>query len=466
MTKVFLFGIDGSAPNLIFNEWINDLPNIRRLMKTGAYAKMNSTIPPVTIIAWSAIASGKDASQIGAFSYTIRDPETNKSKIVSSKQIKTDMIWDILSKQNKRTVSLNVPLTYPVKPINGVMVSGFLTPGIDSNCAYPEDIKEKIKLLGNYETFFDISGMAGYKSMDLDVLLKRTYEMTNMQIALLKDLIVNEEWDFFMQVIIGSDRLQHMLWRHFDKTHRRFIANSEYKNSLKDYYIFLDGKLGEILEIIHEKLGDDVVVIVASDHGMVKQEGKININNWMMEKGYLILKEEFKKETDSGKTRMKFEGIDLDRTAAYATGAYHARIFINKAVVGEDYEGFRRKLIEELKAIPDDKGQPLKTEVFKAEETYAYPEHPECPDLTVYFDELRWAANPDFGMFGLYSWESAFGADNAGHSMQGCFIISGKGIKAKGDLGEVEIYQLAPTILQLVGVPVPKDIKHKPIAIN
>ncbi len=461
MIKVFVCGIDGAPPELIFGRWLDELPSIKSLMEKGSYAKINSTIPPATIIAWSAFASGKEASQIGVFGHTIRDEKTNKTALANSTHVQTEMLWDILSKHNKKSIILNVPLTYPVKPINGIMISGFLTPGIETKCAYPEAVKEKIKNLGSTEFYFDVSGFAGYKGLDIDELIKRTYEMTEMQIKLLKDLVVNEEWDFLMQVFIGTDRLQHMLWRHFDETHRKFIKNSPYKDALKDYYKYLDEKLGEILKL----LDDDTTVIVSSDHGMVKQEGKININNWLMDKGYLVLKDEFKEKIKHKKSKIDYEGIDWENTVAYGTGAYHARIFINKEKVGGEYKKIREKIVEELKQITDDKGNRIKTEVFKAEDIYANPGSAECPDLTVYFDELRWASNPDFGINGLYSWETAVGADNAGHSKQGSFVIAGKGIKQKGNIGEISIYQVTPTILKLMNTPVPEDIKHEPIKI-
>ena len=90
---------------------------------------------------------------------------------------------------------------------------------------------------------------------------------------------------------------------------------------------------------------------------------------------------------------------------------------------------------------------------------------PNCPDLTVYFDDLRWASNPDLGQEGLYSWESALGADSAGHARQGCFVISGKSLKKTGDIGEVDIAQVMPTILKLLDVDIPEDIKQKNIEV-
>ena len=456
--KVFVFGIDGAPPELIFDKWLNDLPNIKRLMEKGCYARLNSTIPPSTIIAWNSMLSAKDASEIGVFNYTFKD-KNGKTQIVSSKNLKCKLIWDILGEQNKKTIALYVPLSYPVKPINGKMVSDFLTPSLNANCAYPESIKEKIKSLGNPEAFFDVAvGLAGHKGMEIPNLIKKTYEMTDMQIALLKDFLVNEDWDFFISVMIGTDRMQHMLWRHFDESHRRFIQNSPHKNALKDYYIYLDKKLGEIVKLLDK----DTTIIVASDHGMIKQEGKININNFLISEGYLVLKEGVNPKE---KQRFSTDFIDMKKTLAYGGGAYNARIYLNKEKIGKDYDKIREELISKIKRIPGDKGAPLDTKVYRKEEIYSNTSDPECPDLTVYFDDLRWASNPDLGQEGLYSWETAIGADSAGHSRQGCFIISGSQIENKGYIGEANIEQIAPTILKLLKARIPDDIKVKGINI-
>ena len=183
--RVFVFGIDGAAPELVFGKWLDDLPNIKKCIDKGMYAKVNSTIPPSTIVAWNSMFSGKDTSEIGVFSYTYKD-ENDETKLVSSLNVKTDLIWDILGKY-KKTIALYVPLSYPVKPINGVMVSGFLTPDVNGRCAYPESVREKIKEMENSDLFFDVAGgLASHKGLEIDSLLERTYKMTDMQIKLLK----------------------------------------------------------------------------------------------------------------------------------------------------------------------------------------------------------------------------------------------------------------------------------------
>lgn len=456
MGKVFLFGIDGGVPDLVFERWNNLLPNIKRLMQGGAYARMNSTIPPSTIVAWNAMISGKDPSEIGVFNYTYKD-EQGEYRLVSSKNNKAKLIWDIIGDKDKRSIALYVPLSYPVTTFPGCIVTDFMTPGIESNCAYPEHLKDKIKALGNPEGFFDVAvGLGSHKSLDPGELVNRAKEMTDMQVSLLKDLIANEQWDFCMAVMLGTDRLQHMLWRHFDEGHRRFIVDSPHANAIRDFYVYIDQKLGEVLQLLPQ----DTTVIVASDHGMIKQEGKININNWLVKEGYLVLKE----GVDLSKsTRFKMELVDMERSLAWGGGAYNGRISINKEKLGSKWKDIRDEIAEKIIQIPDDKGNPLQTRVYTAEEIYKNVSHPECPDLTIYFDDLCWASNPDLVPEELYSWHTAIGADSAGHSRQGLFIINGPEIKRRGLMDEVDIRQVAPTLLKVLDVAVPQDIIVEPI---
>ena len=458
MTKVFLFGMDGAEPSLVFERWLNELPTIKGLMEKGSYARMTSTIPPSTIVAWNSMLSGRDTSELGIFSYTYTD-NNGERKLVSSQNIKCELLWDHLKKHDKKGVSLFVPLSYPAKPINGTMVSGFLSPGVESNCAYPAELQEKIKNVEKPDLFFDVTaGLANHKKLDPEEMIKRVYEMTKMQLKILKEQVNTPSWDVFVTVMLGTDRLQHMVWKHMDETHRDHVANSPFKDAIKDYYKYLDSQLAEILEMID----DDTVIIVASDHGMVKQEGKINLNNWLIDEGYMVLKEDVDKTV---RQRFKQSFVDMEKSIAYGGGAYNGRIFINKEKAGENYEQIREEIINKIKHIPDDQGQPLETFVYKAEEIYQDTSNKDCPDLTIYFDDLRWASNPDLGVTGLHSWKTAVGSDSAGHSRQGCFIISGPGIKNHGKMEDIQIRQVSPTIMKIINIPPPEDFSIKTLDI-
>lgn len=457
--KVFIFGIDGASPDLVFKKWKKDLPNMAKIINGGVYAETASSVPPISITAWSTMFSGRDPSEIGIFGYSYKN-KRGKSEITTSRQVQDQRIWDIASAQSRRSVVLYVPLTYPVSKIKGVMVSDFLTPSIDGNCAHPASLKNDIKKMGNPSLFFDVAvGLAGHKGMNPDDLIKKTYYMTDMQLRLAKKLL-STEWDLFTMVMLGSDRIQHMFWNHFDPKHRRYVRNSKHKNVLRDYYLYLDKHLGEMMEQIPQ----DATIMLLSDHGMVRQNGKININNWLIENGYLKLKPEYQKDFANGKkVRFSTDMVDFEKSLCYGSGAYHARVCISKKLNATRYKALREELIRKIKAIKDDRGRKIGTKVFKKEEIYKNSRHPECPDLTIYFDNLAWASNPDFGQKGLYSFESAAGADAAGHSDTGMFAMKSPLLKKKGHLTKFDAKRIAPTILKALGAKIPKTIKVKPI---
>lgn len=463
MKKVFILGIDGAPPELVFDEWLDELPNIKSLVDKGIRAKIKSSIPASTCVAWSSFTSGRDAGELGVYSYTYRvNNSYDEVRLVNSSCVKKECIWDILSKHNKKSIILNVPLTYPVKPIKGVMVSGFLTPDMNTPCVYPSNLKKEIRTIVKGDYMFDVSGFTEYKNMPKEELLKLIYKMTDQHLKLIKYLIKKEKWDLFMAVEMGSDRIMHKFWSYQDETHKKHDPRSKFKNTIKDYFQYLDKEIGEIKAMLNK----DVTFIISSDHGMKKMEGRINLNDFLIKEGYLVLKEKPK-----SLTKFRMQNVDWDKTKAYAVGSYLGRIYFNvkgrdsRGIVcpGEEYEMLREDIIAKLKIITADDGKGLDNRFYKPELIYPNGYTNEAPDLIVYFDNLLWGVNNDIGSDSLYSWSTIIGSDDAGHAPEGIFILNDKSIKEKKDLDEISILDITPTILKLMNIPLPKDLQGKPI---
>jgi predicted AlkP superfamily phosphohydrolase/phosphomutase len=233
-------------------------------------------------------------------------------------------------------------------------------------------------------------------------------------------------------------------------------------------------EFGKILELLDE----NTTIIVASDHGMIRQNGKINVNDFLIKEGYLVLKEEFmqkareKWKKEKKFTKFKLSDIDWSKTKAYEVGAYQARIYINtkaknpeRGIVDKkEYERIREEIREKLLAITDDKGNKINNRAFKPEEIYRTFDD-ECPDLIAYFDDLAWGVNNDgVGSDKLYLVGDEAGNDNAGHHPIGSFIISGPGIKKRGKIDRINILDITPTILKIYGIE-NKDLQGKAIDI-
>ena len=144
--KVLVMGIDGLDPNLV-RAWRNDLPTLDRLMEEGHYGILKSIIPPNTVPAWASLYTGLKPDKIGVYAFRERKNNEYKWRYVNVHDVKGKAIWDILSEYGKKSIIFNVPLTYPPKPINGIMATGLLTPSTGSNYTYPKDLKKKLEEL-------------------------------------------------------------------------------------------------------------------------------------------------------------------------------------------------------------------------------------------------------------------------------------------------------------------------------
>jgi predicted AlkP superfamily phosphohydrolase/phosphomutase len=460
MTKVLVIGLDGIAPELIFEKWNADLPNIKKLMANGVYGEHESTYPPATMVAWGAFFSGRDAGEQGIYAYDYRPTRDSfEKKLINSGSNNAKMLWSLTQ---KKSVVLNVPLTYPVNPINGSIVSGFLTPELDEDAVYPIELADEIEMISKGNYLFDAAGFKKYQGYDDQKLIDKVYEMSKAQYALVNHMLAKKDWDFFAHVNIGTDRMHHALWNHFDETHPRFVKNSKFKDALKDYYIYVDGEVGKILE----KIDDDTLVIVASDHGMGKLLGRVNMNEWLMKEGYLVLKEEEKTKIIA-QTRFKLHMVDWSKTRAYSFGNYQSRIYINKKgrdpqgiVTKEEFDSLRNELITKINAIPDSDGKKINNSVFKTEELYpnGFIDN-DAPDLLVYLGDNLWAPTDEIGSGKLYSQDTTVGKTVAVHTQFGFFIISGKGVTKRGKIDRISIMDFTPTILYALGETIPKELR-------
>jgi predicted AlkP superfamily phosphohydrolase/phosphomutase len=158
--------------------------------------------------------------------------------------------------------------------------------------------------------------------------------------------------------------------------------------------------------------------------------------------------------------------VDWSKTTAWAWGGYYARIFINVkgrekdgVVDPRDYESTREQLKREIEGIKGPKGEKWDTKVYKPEELY-----PVCngdpPDLLVYLDDLYWRSAGTIGHNTLYLPENDTGPDDAVHDYDGIFILYDPRKNVSGRV-DITIYDVAPTVLKLMGLQVPGGMEGR-----
>jgi predicted AlkP superfamily phosphohydrolase/phosphomutase len=452
-SKALVIGLDCAAPQWVFDRWLDDLPTIRSLTERGTFGILRSCEPPITVPAWSVMTSSRTPGSLGFYGFrNRRDHSYEAMAFADSRAVRVPRVWDLLSQAARPVVVLGVPQTYPVSRVNGVMVSCFLTPDTEkSEYTYPPELKHEIEgLVGRYMVDVD-----NFRTEEKGRLLEQIEEMTATRFRVAEHLLEVKPWDLFFMVEMGTDRIHHAFWRFFDHEHRLYEPGNPYEQAVLDYYKALDEKMGRLLRFAD----DDTAVIVVSDHGAKKMDGGICVNEWLRREGYLALKQE-----PAAPGPLKPEMIDWEKTVAWGEGGYYCRLFLNVAgrepqgvVAGEDYERVRSELKQKLEALGDPEGNPIGTIAHRPEDLYPV-RNGVVPDLLVYFGDLSWRSIGLVGGGAVHVFENDTGSDDANHAHDGLYIIAGAGIPA-GQGPEQQIQDVAPTLLQLLGEPVPPEME-------
>lgn len=461
--KVMVIGLDCAAPELVFDAWRDRLPNLRQLMERGIYGDLMSSIPAITVPAWSSMLSSKDPGVLGFYGFRNRaDYSYDKMSIATGAAVKDKRVWDYLGETGKQVIVVGVPQTYPIRPVNGHLISSFLTPSVEKQFTYPNELRYEIdRVLGGRDYDVDVPQ---FRTDDKDHLLQQIYEMNDKQFEVMRYLLDNKPWDFFMFVDMGVDRIHHGMWKYHDTTHPRHEPGNKHQHSIRDYYVHLDRQIGTLLE----RIPRETAVLVVSDHGVKAMHGGVCVNEWLRREGYLALQEE-----PEGECPIPFAEIKVDwgKTQVWGSGGYYARIFMNVegrepqgTIPAAQYEGFRDQLAEALRSIPAPDGSDIGTQVFKPQDVYRQVRN-IAPDLIVYFGGLSWRSVGSFGYDDVYTFENDTGPDDANHAENGMFILVKPRGKKGGRLVESRhLMDVAPTILDLFGLPIPADMQGQLIA--
>jgi predicted AlkP superfamily phosphohydrolase/phosphomutase len=457
--RLLVMGLDSAPPELVFDKLRDELPNIRGLMERGVYARMRSSDPPITIPAWMVMATSRNPGSLGLYGFRHRKGYSyTDGWIANSLSVKAEKIWDTFARAGMKVCVVGVPPSYPPTPVNGELISCFITPDANREYTHPPELKREIEaLVGPYP--FDVE----FRTDQRDQLLKNLHEMTETHFRVIEHLITTRPWDFFMFVDIGLDRVHHAFWKYYDKDHPKYVPGNQYKNAIPDYYKRLDEHVGRLLK----RIDDDTIVVVVSDHGVKGMRGAFCVNEWLIREGYLALK-----ERPQSVVELEKASVDWSQTKAWAWGGYYARVFLN--VKGREPEGIieasefereRDKLAERLKTISDPTGRRMETQVYRPETLYPVSVG-DRPDLMVYFDDLFWRSAGTLGHSDIYLSENDTGPDDAIHSQHGTFILHDSGLKQRGQIADIDILDIAPTLLERMKVTIPSSMEGKPLNLS
>jgi predicted AlkP superfamily phosphohydrolase/phosphomutase len=452
--KTLVIGLDCAAPEILLAE--ERLPNIRRLMAGGCYGRLESVIPPITVPAWMSMVTSQDPGSLGVYGFRNRsDNSYGGLSFATSLSITAPAIWDYLGREGQRVILVGVPPMYPPRKVNGISIGCFLTPDtVKNEFTYPTRVKADLqKLVGEYPV-----DVKGFRTENKEWLKEQIYDMTRKHFEVIRHLMTNEPWDYFQFVEIGLDRMHHGFWKFHDVKHRQHVPGNPYESVVRDYYLYLDEEIGKTLALVD----DDTIVLVASDHGAQSLDGGFAVNEWLYREGLLALKEHPSKPTP-----FSVDNVDWSKTKVWSEGGYYARVFFNVqgrepsgTIPPAEYEAFRRDMTARFEAIEDDRGRRMRTRVFRPEEIYKSVKN-VAPDLIVYFDDLWWRSIGAIGYESLHVQENDTGPDECNHAQFGVFVLNAPGLGVKGEVQGMHILDVAPTLMDLLGRPIPATMQGR-----
>ena len=451
--RLLIIGLDSAAPACVFGPGAPRLPFLQGLAERGCHGRLRSCDPPITVPAWACMMSGKDPGALGIYGFRHRTGHAYDSeKIATSLDVLEKRVWNILADAGLRVALVGVPLTYPPPKLDGVrVIADFLVPDASAEFTHPPELKQELqRAIGDYQ--FDVEN---FRSESPQVLLDRLHALLENRFAAAKYLARSGQWDFLMMVDMGIDRVQHAFWKYCDPAHPAHEAGNPLANSIADFYRAADREAGELIAACPP----GTAVMVVSDHGARAMHGGVCVNQWLINEGLLVLK-------DTPKAVVPFtpDLVDWTRTKAWASGGYYARVFLN--IAGREPQGIVHS--DEAPALLDDltrriesmqgpDGLPLGNRVLCPATIYNRL-NGSPPDLMVYFGDLSWRAVGGVGYNdSILVTENDTGPDGANHDMDGIFILDGPGAP-RGELSGLTLYDIAPTILDLMGLPIPSDM--------
>jgi len=357
--RTVIIGLDGVPYNLLKSFADGDImPHTKGLISKGILRKMQSSIPEISSVAWSSIITGANPAEHGIFGFTDFPPHTYRLTYPNFNNLKSHPFWN--KKKGGKSIVINVPSTYPARELNGIMISGFVALDLE-RAVFPASLIPDLQCM-EYKVDADLD--KGHQSLELFIKdLKRTNEA---RISAYR-LLWNYEWDTFMLVFTGTDRLMHFLWDAYEN-----VSHSFHKEFI-DYFRRIDEIIGEIIF----KMNDNDNLVILSDHGFEKLEYDVYINALLKKEGFLQFKND--------KT-ISFSSINYG-TKAFALDP--ARIYIHlkdKYPRGDVSYDDRENVIKDLERLFMDftiHNRKVIKHVYRKEEIYKGPYFDHAPDLVL-----------------------------------------------------------------------------------
>jgi predicted AlkP superfamily phosphohydrolase/phosphomutase len=467
MTETIVLGLDGANWALL-KPWLEEgqLPNIEALRDGGVWTDMNSCFPPVTCPNWRCYSTGKNPGKLGVFWWESIDTDRRTLTTPDSRSFKSANYWDYLNNAGKSAGVMNLPMTYPPFDIEEYMIAG--GPGSEQNeYTSPPELGDRLDKKGYHlhpET--PVTSKADREAADAVV------DLIEHRLLTFRDRLDEADVGVAHCTIFYINVLQHFFWRG-EPTRRAWELIDEHIGAIREDY-------------------PDATLMLMSDHGCKDVDTVFYVNSWLEQEGYLVtedtadvfsryginkkrlsklahrlgvhnfvttlmpdnVKDRIPEDEEGFKREQKLDKVDWERSSAVASGQ-------GLVYVIDDDPGTVEQLIDDLESLTNEHGDSIARKVLRREEAYEGPYVEDAPDIV--FDQRPGVhtsgaigSNPVFADAG--KWE----AENV---RTGLFLADGPAVEATDLDGPISITDIAPTVLNSVGCPVPTDMDGDPLSL-
>ncbi len=463
-----------------------DLPNLAGLLENGASGTLWSTMHPLTPHAWTTLTTGVNAGRHGIWDFTERTEDGYQMRLVNGSHRRVPAVWDLLGAAGRRSGLVSIPYTWPAPHVDGFAIAGFDAAERQAGMTHPEEIvAEMLERFGSPEldNKFPLDG-------DGEFDLARVRRAAEQKVELTLALTERHEPDLLFVVFMAADHVHHLCWTDWEADGPR--------SPVADVYRTLDEAVGVLLGAG----GPDANVMIVSDHGAGPLRGVVNLNAWLAREGYLTylpgsagfarrlgdtafglrrhlpqgirydLKQHLPHLRERAYSRKEYSAIDWSRTKAFAYGTF-GNIVVNvrgreaRGVVqaGAEYEHVRDEVAKRALELRGPSGEPIVAAVHRREDLFDGPELEKLPDLVVEFQDYAWLGKGNLKSRGASLWDRVEipGSSHSyvgTHRRDGIVVLSGQCASARTGIS-ASIEDIAPTILYLLGEPVPTTFEGR-----
>jgi predicted AlkP superfamily phosphohydrolase/phosphomutase len=475
--RFLVLGLDGGTFDLLDPLLAaGELPFLASLVHRGVRAPLRSVYPAKTIPAWFSFATGQDPGELGIFGFTEPDGRPGRSRTVRSFR-PAEALWDRLSRLGIKVGILNFPVTA------GYPLHGFILPGMfsEGSATYPKRLRAEVTetIGGEYP-----GELPTFRESERDAWVAQATRAVTQRAEVAATLAERHRPDFLFALFRETDRLEHQLWGELARPVAKIPAD------LLEFWRTVDRACRQV-DAAFRSAGDRAVTLVISDHGHGPIESDFLTNRWLLQEKLLVFRrgsELARRQLIARLTlrtqQLPFAGMLARRIADFLRDGRHAALAdlvggdasfertaaridwkrtvafsypvpegiylnpFNSELTPERREQLTREIRERLERFPD-----AHIEVFSPDQIYRGRNLGLAPALLIRVDGMRTEPRMDFSYpQPLIRDRPKFFYGSGTHRMDGILIAAGDGVRSGPFTGTPNLLDIAPTVLEGMGL--------------